>query len=389
MRKIITAVLMAAVSLSFLICPAEAATLAQTYSGRIIIDPQTKTNIWYVNPVDHLRYSLTSAADVSALISKFGVGISEVNFQKIAQGGTTPKGDVVLAQKLSGKIIIEVERKGEIWYVNPLDLKKYPLGSPANAISALLRFGATMTQANLVKIPKAFKDDSANVYSNYKFSKKIPTTVGTFYADVVEVDLAKLIPRVITDTAGVDNCSVNCPAKPLVDYITNQKAFAAIPGVYGAPFYNTLSRRMVNENKLSSVQPLIAFDENNKFYYYPASNQFSAKNFSVTYGVKLAAAFAGRNKLVENGAVKAVPASVKTVRNAFGFKKSALNPQGAVFLVSVRNVTLYELARVMKSMGMDYAVSLDSGAYNALYYHDEYKIGPGSGVTSAILFAAK
>jgi len=34
-------------------------------------------------------------------------------------------GQVNLAQKLSGRILLQVESKGEAWYINPSNLKKY------------------------------------------------------------------------------------------------------------------------------------------------------------------------------------------------------------------------------------------------------------------------
>jgi hypothetical protein len=390
MKKIIAIVLTAVVSLSFLGGSAvQAATLAQTYSGRIVIDAQNVGRAWYVNPANHLRYPLVSAADVSYIISKLGVGISEANFQKLATAGMTAKGDLVLARQLSGKIIIEVAGSGAAWYVNPLDLKKHPLGSGAQALSDLLKFGVIISHDNLAKIPRAFKDDSANNFSSFKSGQKVLISSGTFYVDIAQIGLGKLTPKIITDTAGVENCSASCPTKPLGEYITNQQAFAAINGVYGLPFYNSRSKVMVNQSKLNSYQPVIAFDENNKFYYFSAGNKFSAKNFLTTYGANLSAAFTGRAKLVENGKIKPVAASVRTVRNAFGFKQSGANPQGTVFLVSARSATLAELAKIMKALGADYAVSLDGGAYRAFYYNDEYTVGPFSNVPNAILFVAK
>jgi Phosphodiester glycosidase len=390
MKKIFLASLLAVVSLFFFTCSsAQAATVAQTLSGRIVLDPSTAGKAWYISPVNHDRYVLASAADAAFLINKLGAGISEANFQKIAQGGTTPKGDVALAKKLAGRILLEVERQGQAWYVNPVDLKKYYLASPTNALNILLKFGAAITPANLAKIHKAVESESVNNFSSYTAAEKISTGSGTFSANVAKIDLSAYAPKIITASAGVNNCTVNCPTEPLVQLAVNQRAFAAIAGVYGVPFYDSPSKTMINANRLSASAPLIAFDVNNKFYYYSSANQFSAKNFSSINGAALAAAFVGRVKLVENGQVKSVAASVRTVRNAFGYKQGSGNPLGTVYLVSASNVTLAQLAKVMKTLGVDYAVSLDSGAYNAFFYGDEYKVGPGSNVPNAILFAAK
>jgi hypothetical protein len=389
MNKVFLA-LFAAVLLVFSAIPAaQAASLADRLSGRIVLDVEAKGEAWYVNPSDKARYYLGHSTDALAVMRQLGVGISEGNFQKIAQAGTTGKGNIALAKSLAGKIILQVERKGEAWYVNPTDLKKYYLGRPTDAYGVMRKLGLGIKHADLAKIPRAFKEDAANTISNYKYQKKVSIPSGSIGADIVEISLSKLGLKVVSDTAGVENCTANCPAKPLYNYVFNQKAFAAINGVASAPFYNTLSDRMINENKLGSFAALIAFDSNNKFYYYAPASRFSMANFPTANGAKLSAAFVGRAKLVEDGVVKNSSSDGRMARNAFGFKRTGLNPEGTVYLVSLRSATTGELAQVMKSLGCDYAVSLDGGNSSALYYNTEYKIGPNGNVQNAIMFIVK
>jgi len=42
-----------------------------------------------------------------------------------------------LAQKLAGRILLQVQSHGEAWYVNPNDLKKYYLGRPTDAFNLM------------------------------------------------------------------------------------------------------------------------------------------------------------------------------------------------------------------------------------------------------------
>jgi hypothetical protein len=381
--------LLAAISIFGFIPKAQAATLADRLSGRIVLDVEAKGEAWYINPGNKTRYYLGHSTDAIAAMRQLGVGISEGNFQKIAQAGTTGKSNAALAKSLAGKIILQVERRGEAWYVNPVDLKKYYLGRPADAFAVMRQLGLGIKHADLAKIPRAFKDDAANTISNFKYQKKISLPYGSIGADVVEISLSKLGLKITSDTAGVENCSSGCPAKALYDYVYNQKAFAAINGVAVAPFYNTLSDRMINENKLGSFPALIAFDTNNKFYYYTPASRFSAVNFPTANGAQLSAAFVGRAKLVEDGVVKNYSSDGRMARNAFGFKRTGLNPEGTVYLVSLHSATTGELAKVMKALGCDYAISLDGGNSSALYYNTEYKIGPNSNVQNAILFIVK
>ncbi len=372
----------------------QAATLAQTLSGRILLDVQNKGEAWYVDPSTQERYFLGRPTDAFAVMRKLGVGINNANFQKIAQAGTTAKGDLNLTKKLSGKIILEVEKKGEAWYVNPVDLKKYYLGKPADAFAVMRKLGLGIKSTDLAKIPRDQKDDAANSLSNYKYRQEVKTDRGGFYADVVEVALGKLSVEVVSDTAGVEKCSGNCPTKALYDFVFNHKAFAAVGGYSAtAPFYNTLSKVMMNGG---SSGPLIAFDENNKFYYFSsASGIGNVGNFEVDHGAKLSAAFGGGPRIIEDGVnvLKKTGFSsselAKTYRSAFGFKKSGINPQGTAYLVTVRNASLADVAAVLKGMGMDYAVLLASGDSPSLYYNKEYKVGPGSNQANAVLFSIK
>lgn len=397
MKKGIFCLSLALFSGVFFFCQAQvshAATLAQTLSGRILLDVQNKGEAWYVDPATQERYSLGRPTDAFALMRKLGVGISNANFQKIAQSGTTAKGDLNLAKKLSGKIILEVEKKGEAWYINPVDLKKYYLGKPSDAFAVMRKLGLGIKSSDLAKIPRDQKDDAANSFSNYKYRQKVETERGDFYADVVEVALSKLSVKIVSDTAGVEKCSGNCPTKALYDYVFNHKAFAAVGGYSSAaPFYNTLSRTMMSGN---ASGPVIAFDENNKFYYFASAAELgNVGNFEVDHGARLSAAFGGGPRVLENG-VNVLKTSglsssqwAKTYRAAFGFKKTGLNPQGTAYLVLVRNSSVVDVAAALKGMGMDYAVLLSSGDSPSLYYNKEHKVGPGSNQANAVLFSVK
>jgi hypothetical protein len=394
MKKMILAVF-TAVSMVLLMAPAvQAATLAETLSGRILLDVQSKGEAWYVDPATQERHFLGRPADAFAVMRQLGAGISNANFQKIAQNGTTAKGDLALTRKLSGKIILEVEKKGEAWYVYPVNLKKYYLGRPQDAFNAMRQLGLGIKSTDLAKIPRAQKDDAANGSSNYKYRQKISTDRGDFYADVVEVALSKLSIKIISDTAGVEKCSSNCPTKALYDFVANHHAFAAVGGYSStAPFYNTLSKRMMNG---TAVGPVVAFDENNKFYYFASAAELgNVNNFESAHGAKLSAAFGGGPKILENGANVLKTSSLssaqwtKTYRAVFGFKKTGLNPQGTAYLAVVRSASVPDVAAVMDSLGMDYAVLLSSGATPSLYYNTEYKLGPGNNQANAVLFSVK
>lgn len=63
-----------------------------------------------------------------------------------------------LAQKLSGKILLQVESRGEAWYVNPADQKRYFLGRPADALALMRQLALGISNVNLNKIPSGLLD---------------------------------------------------------------------------------------------------------------------------------------------------------------------------------------------------------------------------------------
>jgi ribosomal protein L30/L7E len=49
--------------------------------------------------------------------------------------------DTNLSNKLSGKILLQIEEKGEGWYINPANKKRYFLGRPADAFNIMRELG--------------------------------------------------------------------------------------------------------------------------------------------------------------------------------------------------------------------------------------------------------
>ncbi len=108
----------------------EASALSTKLSGRIVLSVEENGEAWYVNPTDSRRYFLGRPADAFRVMRELGLGINEAQFQEIAQAGMPVAGNVDLATRLSGRIILQVEKNGEAWYINPVDLRKYYLGRP-------------------------------------------------------------------------------------------------------------------------------------------------------------------------------------------------------------------------------------------------------------------
>jgi len=385
---------------------AKAQSLGKKLAGRILLNVEGKGEAWYVYPVDNKRYYLGRPTDAFAVMRELGLGILEIDFQRIAQAGMPVAGDIALAKRLAGRIILQTERNGEAWYINPLDFKKYYLGRPADAFRIMRDLSLGISREDLAKVHKLSYDESINRYSKYEYKKIISTPGGNFAVDIVEIDLANPNLEIITDTADDDDCKSNCQAKPLAKFVIANNGFAGINATYfcsdgscGAanyyffPVFNSRLGKLINENQLKywTTGPIMAFDENNKFYYFKDSREFvGVKNFEEKYGVKLQAALGNKPRLIENGQnllidweVDESQLKTKALRNALGYK------EGKIYLVVARSATVPDLAEIMQTMEMEYALNLDGGSSAALFYNDEYMVGPGRDIPNAIIFREK
>ena len=60
--------------------------------------------------------------------------------------------DANFAAAQKGKIFLQVESRGEAWYVNPADGKRYFLARPADAFNVMRKLGAGLTNGNFEKL---------------------------------------------------------------------------------------------------------------------------------------------------------------------------------------------------------------------------------------------
>ncbi len=425
------------IAIIFILAPvcSSAASLAQTLAGKILLDVERNGEAWYVWPENNKRYYLGRPDDAFRIMRELSLGIKTSELAKIepcerdkalgpflagvkisvsGSGSSVPAAapsadyDASVTKRLAGKILLQIEENGEAWYVNPKDLKRYYLGRPADAFRIMRELSLGITRANLAKIHKPGTDESINQYSKYEH-KKITTIDGEFTVDLVEIDLTNPKLKIHTDTQAPDPSHAlkgkkNFGATTLADFVTRNNGFAAINGSYfcsssgcgGAnyyfyPIYNTRTGELINQDEIKywTTGPIIAFDTNNKFYYFKDSREFgSVEEFEKNNGVKLQAALGNKPRLIQDYMNYLIDWEVdqkqltgKYSRNAIGYKDNN------VYLVIAYGATLNNLANVMKAIGVEYALNLDGGYSAALWYNDEYMAGPGRNIPNAIIFS--
>jgi len=381
------------------------ASLSQDLSGLILLDAERNGEAWYIYPQDNMRYFLSRPKDAFKIMRELGLGINEADFQKIAQSGMLVEGDLKLARRLSGRIIIQTEKNGEAWYIYPKDLKKYYLGRPKDAFKIMRELSLGISRENLALIHKPGLKESINQYSSYEH-KKIEINSRIFNIDLIKIDLHNPKLKIISDAANPrpspEKKKGVFGAKSLGKFILENNAFAGINGTYFDsyssnqnyyfyPLYDRKKRELINEDQLKywTTGPIFAWDINNKFYYFKDSREFkSLDDFEKKYGVKLGALIGNKPRLIENKMnlliewdIDSKQKNLRANRNALGIKNNW------IYLFVVKNATLPDLALIMQKFEMEYVLNLDGGSSSALWYNDEYMVKPGRDIPNALVFS--
>lgn len=215
---------------SLLVSPLTA-DAAGYHSGKIYLQVEKNGEAWYVYPSNNHRYYLGRPNDAFNLMRSLGLGISDANLNQIPVGlldmtatdydrdglpddlekalGTkidnpdsdnddysdkteiehwfNPNGsdklpvNTALINQLRGNILLQVEKNGEAWYLNPADDKRYYLGRPADAFQIMRQLGIGISNANLAQIYEDYIGTDTAVQDHYeiKYPDSWATTVNT------------------------------------------------------------------------------------------------------------------------------------------------------------------------------------------------------------------
>lgn len=171
--------------------------------GRILLAVEENGESWYVDPVSLNRFFLGRPDDAFFVMKRFGLGISNQDLKKIPVALASPakedrdkdgipdyleealglnpylrdtdfdgQGDYEeilssgnpwsadaavydgrLSRRLAGRILLQVEKKGEAWYVDRDDFKRYYLGRPSDAFFIMKELALGVKSEVLSQIP--------------------------------------------------------------------------------------------------------------------------------------------------------------------------------------------------------------------------------------------
>jgi len=186
------------------------AKLTERLKGRILLQVEEKGEAWYVDEISGGKYYLKDGNAAYQALKAFGLGITNADLAKIPVGieerlqdtdtdqdgladkienalGTDPNDpdtdddgyqdgeearngynplstaqwvlDTNLANRLKGKILLQVEGGGEAWYVNPVDGKRYYMKDGPTAYQIMRFLSLGITNNDLRKIEVGSFDD--------------------------------------------------------------------------------------------------------------------------------------------------------------------------------------------------------------------------------------
>ena len=276
----------------------------------------------------------------------------------------------------------------------PLYLADHNYAS-ASATLALLKDTLKDEQAKLAASltpPDNVVTDNNLPVNGYK-TQWVSSDVGMFRTAIVAADLAST--RVIVDTASDNNCGNDCPVLPLASYVSRSGAYAGINGSYFCPASypscagktNSFDTLLMNKNKTYFNS------DNNVYSTVPVAvfgsgwARFIGQSLEWGRDTSVDAVIANQPLMVANNQVvfggDGDPKKGSKSNRSFVAVRGSTTYIGVVF-----GATVAQAAHVLKTLGMDHALNLDSGGSTALW-SGGYKAGPGRNIPNAILFVRK
>jgi hypothetical protein len=137
------------------------AALIKRLAGQILLQVETKGQAWYLDKVSLERYYLADGPSAYQALHKFGLGITNNDLNKIPVAPTSvlpsdytksTNYSTALTNRLSGRIVLQVENHGEAWYINQVDGYRYYLANGDAAYQIMKNLSLGISNINIRQI---------------------------------------------------------------------------------------------------------------------------------------------------------------------------------------------------------------------------------------------
>lgn len=290
----------------------------------------------------------------------------------------------------------EISKEGSVFDASISGVLTFLLKRQYATASSYLDLMARDTKAlrgklasNVQSVPAHVPVDNSLPSNGYR-RQSVKTEIGTYLVDLIAADISST--KVIVDTASEKDCTNDCPALPLAEYVSRNGAFAGINGSYFCPAEypscadkkNSFDTLLMNKNKtyfnsannVYSVVPAVIF--------MGGSVRFVGKSLEWGRDTSPDGVIANQPLLLMGGNVQ-FGGDGDPKKGSKGVRSFVGNKGNTVYIGVVHGVTVAESALVLKALGVENAINLDSGGSTALW-SGGYRAGPGRNIPNAILF---
>jgi len=216
----------------------------------------------------------------------------------------------------------------------------------------------------------------------------------TFVIDILAASLDST--KVIVETSSESDCVNNCPVSTLADFVSRGGGFAGINGPYFCPAeYPSCS------GKTNSFDTLLM--NKNKYYFNSSNNVYSSVPALIFSGnsarlvgkssdwgrdTGVDSVIASQPLLLSGGEIR-YGNDNDTKRTQKGSRSFIAYKGNLVYIGVVRNATVAEVAKVLKTLGIEGALNLDSGGSTTFWVNGKYVAGPGRQTPFGIVLVKK
>ncbi|MFH1712505.1 MAG: SH3 domain-containing protein [Patescibacteria group bacterium] len=136
------------------------ASMVDRVRGYILLQVEEHGEAWYIPPDEDYRYYMKDGATAYEMLRAFGLGITDSDLASIPSVGSTSEMDSSssicsynsTANRLKGKILLQVEQHGEAWYIDPDICRRIYMRDGEAAYSIMRYLSLGITNADLNKI---------------------------------------------------------------------------------------------------------------------------------------------------------------------------------------------------------------------------------------------
>lgn len=134
--------------------------LTQKMYGKILLQVQAHGEAWYVRDADSLRYYMKDGTTAYQMMRNYSQGITDADLAKIPHvndtttmnQSTSACSSNTLANRMKGKILLQVQQHGEAWYVHPVKCRAIYMADGAAAYQIMRYLGFGIANSDLEKI---------------------------------------------------------------------------------------------------------------------------------------------------------------------------------------------------------------------------------------------